>query len=358
MGILDQKTRLMDSILTDEGRRQIGSGRFKPAFYSFSDASAVYSPSDTLVSGTSPNTNIATALTFEPFPLPQDQVSYQADDSGGLRVFGNNNFFNMPTGTVRVIGGKLVKGWENGTPEVLDSSAQFASLATTVLSGTTDNFRRLMILKSPDLLYTDRDQFLVSTNNVQFRINDTNTMLPGGFTNNTIEATEHLFSNRKLSQLDNFKFLPPVNRTTSEASSLTPIGDYSRAVNGNREIRTFDDLRTEFQNIVVQQGSVQATNILQRQTITFPQTSITNRIVGQMFEIGGGKITKLDVVDFGVFTVNKTTSPLFPEAVSKPLNPDNMSATTRIHVYFVGKVFLDATGSDKFVNIFSLIFQG
>lgn len=357
MGILDQKTRLLDSILTDEGRRQIGSGRFKPAFYSFSDASAVYSPLDTVVSGTSPDTNISTLLTFESFPLPQDQVAYQADDSGGLRVFGNNNYFNLATGSVRVIGGTLVRGWENGTPESLPSSAEFASMATSVLSGTTDNFRKLMILKSPDLLYINRDQFLVNTNDIQFRVNDTTT-LPGRVTSNTLEASEHMFSNRKLSQLDNFKFLPPVNRPANATDPLTSIGGYSNAINGNREIRTFDDLRAEFQNVVVRSGSVNYVDQLQRQTITFPETSITNRIIGQIFEIANGKITKLDVVDFGVFTVSNTTPPLFPEAPVQPLNPDNMSSTTRVHVYFIGKVYLDATGSDKFISIFSLIFQG
>ena len=40
----------MDTILTDEGRRQLGTGKFQPAFYSFSDAGAVYSPLDTFVS--------------------------------------------------------------------------------------------------------------------------------------------------------------------------------------------------------------------------------------------------------------------------------------------------------------------
>lgn len=357
MGLLNDKERVFDSILTDEGRKQLGTGRFKPAFYSFSDVSAVYSPLDTYATGSVPTSNIRTLLVFEAFPLPQDQVAYVADDSGALRAFGNNNYFDTELGQVRVIGGQLVAGWQNGTPQVLSSSAVFASAATSVVSGTTDNFRRLMLLKSPDLLYTNRDQFILDRNSINFRINNTNTFLAGDMSANTIEASENMFSDRKLSHLDNFLFLPPINKKATTNSPNVEIGDYSSAINGNREIRTLEQLRAEFDNVVIQNGSVQERSISQRETIKFAETTITNRIMGQMFEIGNGKITKLDVVDFGVFTVPANAPPLFPEAVSTPLNPDLATAKTRIHVYFAGKVIRDATGNDKFINMFSLVFQ-
>lgn len=352
MGLLNSKTRVFDTILTDEGRRQLGTGQFVPAFYSFSDAGAVYSPLDTEVSGTSPERHLATTLAFEAFPLPQDQVAYEADDSGGLRVFGNNNYFTSSAGAVRVISGKLVKGWENGTPEILSSSAQFASIASTVLSDNTNNFRKLMILKSPDLLYTNRDEFILSTNSIEFRVND-ETTLGGGMTVGNLEATENLFSDRKLSHIDNFKLLPPVNK-----QQTTTIGNYSDVVNGNRQITSYSDLKNEFMNVVVADGTVQRRSPLQKQTVYFSETSITNRIVGQVFEIAQGRITKLDVIDFGVFTIKKTDPPLFPDAVPEPLNPDLITATTRIHVYFIGKVKQASDGTDKYLNMFSLVFQG
>lgn len=358
MGLLNNKERIFDSILTDEGRRQLGTGRFKPAFYSFSDVGAVYSPSDIYATGSVPSSSIRTLLAFEAFPLPQDQVAYEADDSGGLRAFGNNNYFDTELGQVRVISGQLVKGWQNGTPQVLSASAQFASLAESVLSGTTDNFRRLMLLKSPDLLYTNRDEFIVDKSTVEFRINNTNTFLAGDMTANTIEASENMFSDRKLSHIDNFLYLPPINKKATSDSRGVEIGDYSSVVNGNREIKTLEQLRAEFDNVVIQNGSVQERSISQRETIKFSETTITNRIMGQVFEVGNGKITKLDVVDFGVFTAPANSPPLFPEAIPSPLNPDLATAKTRIHVYFVGKVFRDAAGSDKFINMFSLVFQG
>ena len=350
MGILDSKSRILDTILTDEGRRQLGTGKFVPMFYSFSDAGAVYSPLDTYVSGTAPTDNISTIISFEAFPLPQDQVAYEADDSGALQVFGNNNYFTSSVGTVRVISGKLVNNWQAGYPEVLTSSANFASIASTVLGDTSNNFRKLMILKSPDILYTNRDRFVVNKDNIQFKVTDTTT-LGGGVTVGNLEATENLFSDRKLSHIDNFMYMPPIN------VDQTNIGDYSAAVNGNRQIASYQDLKNEFQNIVVANGTVNERVQLQRDTIYFSETSITNRLMGQVFEIAQGKITKLDVVDFGVFTIRKADPPLFPDAVPTPLNPDLVTATTRIHVYFVGKVIRDSTGNDKFLNLMSLVFQ-
>ena len=39
-GILNNKTRIMDVIVTAEGKRQLGRGNFRPEFASFSDKNA------------------------------------------------------------------------------------------------------------------------------------------------------------------------------------------------------------------------------------------------------------------------------------------------------------------------------
>ena len=356
MGLLSQKTRLFDTILTDEGRKQLSNGRFIPAFYSFSDTSAVYSPLDTIVSGSAPSSSIATLVAFEAFPLPQDQVSYGADDTGALAVVGNNNYFSSSAGTVRVISGQLIKGWEQGTPTVISASNAFTSLATDIINDGANNFRKLMVLKSPDLLYTNRDNFVLSVTGSQFRLYDN--MMPGFVEKGQLDATEALYNDRRLSHVDNFKLLPPTNKRNTNTGAATPLGDYQSVVNGSREILTYNDLRNEFLNNVVQNGTATESRPLQKQTVYFNETSITNRIVGQMFEIADGYVLKLDVIDFGIFTIRNSDPRLFPdEDQPQPLNPDVVTETTRIHVYFVGKVMRDSTGTDKFLNIFSLIFQ-
>ena len=357
MGLLDRRSRLMDTIITDEGRKQLISGRFIPAFYSFGDSSAVYSPTDVYVSGTSPSTSVSTILSFEAFPLPQDQITYEADDSGGLRVFGNNNYFDSSQGPIRVISGKLVQGWDTGKAQLLSSSNNFASLATDILSSSIDNFKSLMILKSPDLLYPNNDTFqLDRTGSIEFRI--TNDMfLPGAVENGILESSENMFSDRRLSHIDNFSYFPPLNKRSSPNDASTTIGNYANSVNGNRQILNYEDIRREFQNTIIKSGSIQQRSLLQKQTIKFAQTSITNRIVGQMFEVANGKITKLDIVDFGVFVLKRTDPTLFPDAIPSSLDKDRVTATSRTHVYFVGKIFLDESGNQKFINMFSIVFQ-
>ena len=44
-GILDSKTRIMDVIITKEGRRQMASGKLRAEFLSFTDASTFYEKS-------------------------------------------------------------------------------------------------------------------------------------------------------------------------------------------------------------------------------------------------------------------------------------------------------------------------
>ena len=49
-GILNPKQRIFDSIVTQEGRAQIASGKLKAEYYSFSDSGAIYQL-DTIISG-------------------------------------------------------------------------------------------------------------------------------------------------------------------------------------------------------------------------------------------------------------------------------------------------------------------
>ena len=375
MGLLNSKTRLMDTILTDEGRKQLTSGRFLPAYYSFSDAGAVYSKADIYSSGSSPEQNIATLLSFEAYPLPQDEVAYTADDSGGLAVRANNNYFNLAItqstnvipATLRVVGGRLVNTANSADLSInfLSSSAQFASLATSIITGSADNFRRLMLLKSPDLLYSNRDQFILNTTEtLNFSIRNDN-YLPGNVQQGNLQTTENLFNDRRLKHLDNFTYLQPVNKGTTTFANNSPngnpIGNYNSAIDGNRSILSYNDLKNEFNNVrTVGNDGVAVNSAPQKHTVYFSETTINNRIMGQIFEIANGKITKLDVIDFGVFIVPTTESLLFPDQPApQPINPDIVTQQRKIHVYFVGKVFLDPINNlHKYIHMFSIVFQG
>jgi hypothetical protein len=81
-GILDSKSRILDAIVTVEGRRQIAAGTFNVAFATFSDADVQYitSPSEGHLD---PTRNIQ----LEVCNLPQDQIVFEANDDAMLLPF-------------------------------------------------------------------------------------------------------------------------------------------------------------------------------------------------------------------------------------------------------------------------------
>jgi len=77
----------------------------------------------------------------------------------------------------------------------------------------------------------------------------------------------------------------------------------------------------------------------ERSVMTFLKTSEENNIIMQMFEVDDKrlKFKKLDVIDFGEFTVEEDEN-----------RPNK-------HVFFVGKIFLNSFNIPTFVNIFTVI---
>ena len=72
-------------------------------------------------------------------------------------------------------------------------------------------------------------------------------------------------------------------------------------------------------------------------TVRFVETSQTNDICMQAYEINGNTLKKLDMVDYG----------------DVPADDDNTSR----RVVFLGKVFIDSYQSPTFANIFTIILE-
>lgn len=81
-GILDSKSRVIDAMLTVEGRRQMAEGTFEVSYVTFSDADVVYLP-DSDEGHVDPTGRIY----FEASNLPQDQITFEANDDGNLVPF-------------------------------------------------------------------------------------------------------------------------------------------------------------------------------------------------------------------------------------------------------------------------------
>lgn len=307
-GILEKKSRILDTLITDEGRRQMFKGELQVRFIAFSDGATYYKAD--LASGSA---DAQSRLYFEAASLPQDQVTFEADDSGKLKPFKGG-------GSLGVYGGKILTGSADKRLEFVTGS-EFSSLANTLLSGSLDAFDKLRIIGSSDF-FLDDNAFDLSRKEVAFTATSDVPIASNAVQSTTLDDVESLFQDKRLSHIPNFKFLPPRNRPTIEEPDGSLLGHFMPI--GQTELLTFKELQASLEG-------------KPSEIIEFLNTSRTNNVMAQFFEITPNEVKKLDVIDFGSFP---STDPAFPDR----------------RVFFVGKVFIDGKGSHTFVNLFTLIF--
>lgn len=325
-GILDNRTRIMDTIVTLEGRRQMADGKLKIEYVSFTDATSFYDPS--VVSGSADAT---TRLYFEQCHLPQDQITFEADDSGRLKPFKNNKDINLSSG--KIASYKFKDEYSGSARETVSylTGSQFASAATDLLASSIDNFKNLYVLGTRDFIFED-EGFGTGVSNIDFKVTDNSPIKDQEFHSRLINDLPSLFDDKVFSKSINFRYLPPINKLDNplvDKSDLTviennKIGDYSR-------FGEYD----EYTNIELEDDLKELEEIGYKKTVVFNPTSLNNKLVTQVFEINDSDMKKLDVVEYGPYRYGDVTK----------------------NVYFVGKVFIDENGTQTFVRIFTLVFE-
>lgn len=315
-GILDNKKRILDTILTTEGRKQIAQGKLRAEFYSFTDAGTHYSQ-ETIISGGLDGTY---RIQLEAASWLQDTITVEADDSGRLTGF-------PLSGSDRYIfrGGQILSSSsENETVAVTGS--KYASLVEGLLNCSIDNFTNQYILRSPDPLDLEGKEFTVGPTAVTYSITKTRPFETGSVSQIDVSKADSFFQDRRLSHIPNYQFLPPVNRPRLGETEVTPLGDYISLQ--QQPVYNFDDLEPELKDL-------EANGFMD--TIYFTETSRQSNIFGQFFESSQNELSKLDVIDFGTFPVE-----------------DGKDR----HVFFVGKIYNDDNGADTYINLFTLVFEG
>lgn len=328
-GILDSKQRIMDTIVTLEGRRQIADGKLKIEYVSFTDGTAFYSPD--MVSGSSDATN---RLYFEQCHLPQDQITFEADDSGKLKPFKNAQ-------NIDVFGGKILTPTTVKFDQVLGSTVtrqydivvggEFVSSGSTLLSSSIENFRNLYLIGTNDNLFLEDENFEVNPKFQDFLINNYGPIQPAEYVK-SINNMPSLFADKHFSNVINFKYLPPVNRIDDknidksivENTTTYQIGNYARL--GLYDEYTIFDLEKDL---------VKSEESGYKKTFKFEPTSFKNMLVSQIFELSNGDLTKLDVLEYGAYKY---------DGVEK-------------QVYFAGKMLVDDYGTNTFIKLFTLVFE-
>lgn len=307
-GILDPKTRILDTILTNEGRRQLTNGKLKAEFYSFSDAEVFYATDENLLSGS----DVSGRISFEIADSPNNTIALEVDDSGKLQVKELSGSFQVRNGMV----------FTSGTTNVVTGTIAVSNVLETVFSSSLTSFQNLQIfgLKDPFLGPDVNTTWEVFPKETTFLV--TSSVAPPS---GNVEYTESLFLDKKLSHIQNFKFLPPVNKPSVLNPVPSPLGTYNDP--SQFPIESFEELQQELTRYQKASFSFQTNS-----------TVLSNQILCQMFEIRNGiQISKLDVIDFGLFS--------------------SIQRKENTHVFFVGKIFQDSNKSHTFVNLFTLIFK-
>tara|TARA_R110001592_G_scaffold66840_2_gene205212 strand:+ start:2684 stop:3637 length:954 start_codon:yes stop_codon:yes gene_type:complete len=313
-GILNKKQRFVDTVITDEGRRQLASGEFKIEFATFSDSEAFYRAD--LASGTF---DMQQLLMLEaPSAHPTDVITMEADP------FGNVSAYDLPSITTgSLLNGRFVSySGANLENRTILSGSNFDSLITNVISEGFQNFNRLQTIGTTDQVLEDLNLTL-DRERIDFEINDGN--VDRIFSSQEpirVEKAESHYQDRRLSHLANFQYLPPRNKPTPgdpEGSLMFPYPN-----NQQTPITTFDELSRELK-------------YLPSEEINFINTSRSNNIVMQLLDVNNNFLSRLSVVDFGEFTTDDPERPIK-------------------RVYFVGKNYpMDENGSQTFINLFTMV---
>lgn len=317
-GILDPKSRIMDVLLTEEGRRQLANGSIRIEYASFSDASTFYELD--ILSGSSDPSN---RLFFECASSPYDQITFEADDGGLLNPL-KNTTVPVTNGLILTGSGQFVTG------------TQFINSANTLLSSSLSAFKNNFLIGTIDSLF-EHEQFGLGQGSIRFKITNKNPIQSSGMFAANVTTMDSLFQDERMAHLPNFQYLPPINKPQDSTSidfsskdfvDAHLLGNYPRIDHGKKKSEVEASMKSWLEELE-QKGNVQ--------TIKFDPTSNTNNLHCQLFEISDNQLKKLDIIDFG----------------NVRLKGDG----TVQRMFFAGKVFADDYGNHTFVNLFTMYFE-
>ncbi len=313
-GILDSKQRVMDVMITDEGRAQAASGELTIKYVTFTDRHTFYETDTPLLDDAVAN-DASGRIYFECSSRHQDQIVVETIDAGVIKPFRSTDF---DLSQENLISGLTAEGVASEDITVY-SGSNFVENSNSFIDDLTKNFSEQQILGTYDP-FSDSTEFTLNNTSLAFTISNNNPVVSDS-ENVRLENIESIFQDKRFSTLPNFLYLPPENAPRTGERYGRKLGNY---VNWNQKpILTFQELLSQLSN-------------KEYYDIEFVETSRENNIVVQPFEFSEFGVKKLCVVDYGEFPDEDPTSP-------------------GKRVFFVGKIFKDAFGSSTFVNIFTII---
>lgn len=311
-GILDKKTRFMDTFLTNQGRHELAKGELRFSFATFSDYATFYEPSK---DNPSVADDAVSRIQFEAANRPQDLVIPEFDDDGGMLY---------PAGGFDIVNGQLMR--LTGSSVGLLKGQDLVTSASTAISDSTQSFLDMMPLRSEEAVQKTTG-FEISVESKTFIVNSQKPLSMQDPKVMLLDNAESLWQDKKLTHVRNFQFLPPVNK-----SSKNKLRDYPKLQQPTP--MAYSDLSQELDGT----GAGGWSGVGDPAKITFDKTSPTNNLVCQVWEVTSSSMNKLRMIDFGEF-------------------PDEDPFSPGKHVYFVGKLLEDDTKDRTFLNLFTVVFD-
>ena len=312
-GILDKKQRILDFIITEEGRNQAANGELRVHFASFSDLGVFYTEKSGSIAE-----DISDRIQFEVNVKPQDSLvlenpPVQATDNIAkqpvLKPFKSKDF------TIR--GTNIAKAAADGKKlsQILTGS-EIPKLADTICSSLSQNFKDMQIIGTFDP-FDDSSDFEIFPETKVFEYTEKTRRRWGrqrpAWAN--VTRCESLFQDSRLSHLPNYQYLPPIDKN---GSSLGRYQNFNKA-----GLTSYQDLMKELAN-------------KDYVDFQFEETSRENNVIIQPIEFQNDDIKKLAIIDFGEFADNDPKSP-------------------GKHIFFVGKLYADSNGNSTYINIFTVV---
>tara|TARA_A100001015_G_C14963879_1_gene702083 strand:- start:320 stop:1258 length:939 start_codon:yes stop_codon:yes gene_type:complete len=309
-GILNTKQRILDALITVDGRRQMANRTIDISFATFSDEGIFYDSED----GVSAR-DISDLAILEVASLPRDTVIPEVDDDGAFSL-------SLADGNKVVNGRKVVSGSlprisvdENGVRTVIEEETVLTgtinaySSSLDVMRTAMKHFEQLNVIRTDDgILESD---FRTDTNSV----NLTSTPIPAA-----LAGIRPMIFDDNLNHLLNMKFLPP---EVEDNNNMVPLADYPKF---NKE--PYNNFSSFMEDNLIP--------ALSRAEVIFTARSKSNNLLGQFFEINKNGVNKLLAIDYGEF-VNENEE--------------------RHRVFILGKTIRDANGTAKFCKLFTLVFE-
>jgi len=324
-GILNSKERVMDFIVTQEGKRQAGFGELRVKFASFTDLHTFYETSGSLEQPTLA-ADASDRIFFEAHDRYQDLVVPELEAGFSLRPFRTSDF--------QVAGRTVASGtFQVGFIDRMNviTGSDLPEATPDLLNGITQNFNDLRIIGSEDI-YSLSQEFDVSLDVQHFKVDDGTEYLrssekSGNAGTVQTENVPSVFSDSRFSRFPNFLYLPPENLPQPGFSSGSVLADYPQL--NEKPMATLDDV------LVGLKGK-------QKAEVAFSSTSRFNNYVCQVFESSQLGVDKLSIVDFGNFDDEE------------PGSPDSILSPGR-RVFFAGKIRRDSSGAETFLCLFTII---